>query len=485
MKEHKAIIIGIDSLEPLFVKQLINSDDSKGFSYFYEAGTVLPMRSTFPPDTVLAWPTIYTGLIPQRFRLKPELESIFDLRIASLNIRTELRGKTFWDIASTYDKKVCIINPLFAYPPWQVNGIMVSGPSFGLRGPTLSIPLRDYVKKYRLGTYGRTPLLLHEYKEVFKEAQKQLLDVFNLTTNLLKEDNYDLVFTADYTLDRIQHFFWRFSDKGDPDNPKLFNLYDDYIKEYYRLLDRLIKYFIEKYGDEYIIIVLGDHGHARRPTKLLSVEKILNPKLRQFNLHHALRDLMYLIAYYSRIDVYMYKIIRYMQLRGILGRLTLKNNKNKQKFTKTDTAETLKHFGLKEYIGIKINTLNPETRKVLKRVITEVLRRLGIVDFIVEPKEFYGVEDVMYDADLYIKLRNFGNFPERSSFLIIPNFTRHIISGGHSLHTLFMVYSKGKISFRNKEIRVQDVAPTVLTLLGLEYVLGKNLDGVSLASVIR
>mgnify|MGYP000288817219 CR=1 FL=1 len=137
MVDRKVIIIGIDSLEPRFVEPLVSKGISRGFAYFYEDGIVLRMQSTFPPDTILAWPTIYTGLIPQRFGLKPEPESISEMQIKSLDVRMKIKGKTFWDIASYLNKRVCVVNPIFCYPPWRVNGIMVSGPSFGLHGDCL------------------------------------------------------------------------------------------------------------------------------------------------------------------------------------------------------------------------------------------------------------------------------------------------------------------------------------------------------------
>jgi len=69
----------------------------------------VPLKSTFPPGTLLAWPSIYTGLLPYRFGLRPEPEKPIVLRFESLRIRNELIGKTFWDIASKNNRKVCIV----------------------------------------------------------------------------------------------------------------------------------------------------------------------------------------------------------------------------------------------------------------------------------------------------------------------------------------------------------------------------------------
>lgn len=467
----KLFIIGIDGLEPSHVSKIIENGESRGFVQFYEQGKVIPLRSTFPPDTILAWPTIYTGLIPQRFGLKPEPESPYEMKIRSLIIREKIKGKTFWDIASVHGKKVCIINPIFGYPPWEVNGIMISGPSFGVEGLTKSFPHINGIEKYKLGTYGKIPLFFHEYREMYDEAIDQLLDVFTLVNYIVSKEPFDLVFMADYTLDRIQHYLRRFNDDADPSKPLMLNPYRDYIENYYKIIDRLIAYIIDKYNDEYTIVVLGDHGHGRRPCKLLSLEKLFE-NLRgrcRFKVGSILEDLLYLYAYYMRVDAYFYKIVRFLQNKGKVKRLLLKKS-SKRLF---DVIETVKEFGLKEYVGIKVNS---ETRKInTLNIIMRILNNINVIDFAIRPEDFYEVYDVEFEADLYIKLNGFGNYPKKDSFLIIPNYTKNIISGGHSLYTSLMILPANNerpsaIEIKTTEARVQDIAPTLLELLGLREV---------------
>jgi hypothetical protein len=63
-----------------------------------------------------------------------------------------LRGKTFWDIAGKAGKRVCIINPLLAYPVWPVNGVMVNGPVF-ITGDAQAYP-EEIASAYRLPELG-------------------------------------------------------------------------------------------------------------------------------------------------------------------------------------------------------------------------------------------------------------------------------------------------------------------------------------------
>jgi predicted AlkP superfamily phosphohydrolase/phosphomutase len=462
---NRVLIIGIDSLEINIINNLISSKASKGFSFFFESGSSIPLRSTFPPDTLLAWPTIYTGLLPQRFGLKPEPESPLALRVNSYLIRNKLLGRTFWDIASKNDKKVCIVNPIFAYPPWKVNGLMVTGPSFGLKGPTISQPTRDDLLCYRLGTYGRTPLLPHEYKETLREAVEQLKSVLSLAYKLFNEDLYDIMFVADYTLDRIQHYYWRYCDPEDPLRPKFMNTFKDIIINYYRTLDCIIWKFIDRFSDDYIVIVLGDHGHSRRPLRLVSIDKLLNPKVQdRYRYAELFKHLAMLFAYYARIDNLSFWFIRKMQGRGFLGRLMTRKDSN---IIIKHVIRSIGEFGLKEFVGLKLYDSNKSKESIDK--IKKILINSGLAETAFTPHEYYDVAELLeFEADLYVKLKEIGNLQSSNSFLTLPNFTRRIISGGHSMFSVFLAYdSRKRIYFKAPFMRVQDVAPSILSITGL------------------
>jgi len=468
MKRGKLIIIGIDSLEPSFVNKLIEHGVSRGFAQFREAGIIRHLKSTFPPDTLLTWPTIYTGLLPYRFGLKPEPEDIHTLREESIKIRQKLIGKTFWDILSRKGKKVLVINPIFGYPPWKVNGFMVSGPCFGLRGKPLSQPPLEYISKYRLGTYGKTPLLPHEYKLVWNEALEQLISVFELTYKMVSEDVYDIVFFADYTLDRIQHYYWDFEVGNSASRYIWGDELRNTITNYYRLLDSMINWLIKKMGDEYTFIVLGDHGHKERPHTLIALDDILNGTRKTFSFKDVTKHILYMFLYYSGLGNISYYFVKKLQEKNLLGRLIKKktgSNSNER------MIETLWEFGLKEYVGIKVrgNKDNYSKNEILSKV-SRILIEKGLAEFVSSPSQYYELpEPVNVDADLYIKLMDgLGNMQSEGSFKYIPNYTRGIIPGGHAMYSLFMIYStRASYKVFTPIVRVQDVAPSILSIMDI------------------
>jgi predicted AlkP superfamily phosphohydrolase/phosphomutase len=71
--------------------------------------------------------SIYTGLNPAKHGIIHSFD-IFESswkNILGIDVNA-FKGRTFWDKASKCGKKVCILFPFLATPPWNVNGLMMS-----------------------------------------------------------------------------------------------------------------------------------------------------------------------------------------------------------------------------------------------------------------------------------------------------------------------------------------------------------------------
>jgi len=125
----KVVIIGIDGLDPFLLSKWKNELPNLG-SLFVDASEIT-LNSTFPPDSICAWTSIYTGENPAEHGLLESIDYLANKKLTENEDRSVVfRGKTFWDIAGRNGKTVCVINPFLAYPAWDVNGIMISGPVF-------------------------------------------------------------------------------------------------------------------------------------------------------------------------------------------------------------------------------------------------------------------------------------------------------------------------------------------------------------------
>ena len=95
-----------------------------------DRGTLAPLHSVFPADSIPAWITIYTGRSPDEHGVIQSIDYLKrDFRSFTVDL-SAFQGATFWDEASRRGKRVCVVNPFLAYPSWQVNGVMASGPVF-------------------------------------------------------------------------------------------------------------------------------------------------------------------------------------------------------------------------------------------------------------------------------------------------------------------------------------------------------------------
>ncbi len=201
----KIVVIGIDGLDPFLLKKW--EETLPNIRKLCDNSNIA-IDSTFPPDSICAWTSIYTGENPAEHGLIESIDYLSSKKLKSNEDRTaNFKGKTFWDIAGKQNKSICIINPFLAYPAWNVNGVMVSGPVFE-GGDTSGFPA-DILKKYKSPPLGGivdfpNKKNLGSFLERTKKVTKELADV---SLSVYKDYTPDLFFLAFLTLDRIKHFF--------------------------------------------------------------------------------------------------------------------------------------------------------------------------------------------------------------------------------------------------------------------------------------
>ena len=90
----------------------------------------------------------------------------------------------------------------------------------------------------------------------------------------MKKNDWDLFFMYWSTLDAIGHFFWNYYDPSDP-SYKEDDILGDVIPNMYILFDEIIGWFLDSIDKDTTIIVMSDHGHGGRPSKLVNINEIL------------------------------------------------------------------------------------------------------------------------------------------------------------------------------------------------------------------
>lgn len=270
-KKKKTIFIVLDGLDYSYIIENINRF-TLFKSLFYE-GKLHPLKSVIPADSIPSWTSIYTGMNPAEHGVIESIDYLNFKRKVKGDYSV-IKGRTFWDILGKQNKKVLVFNPFMAYPAWDVNGIMISGPVF--EDGNISTNAPDIVNIDELPPLGG--LVDHPNKNTMYEFLEHNLNLtqrqFDSFEKYLNIDDFDFAFLGILTSDRIQHFLWKYTDYKDRCYIKDNKLQDSIFKMY-ELIEYNIDHIIKVYGEQYNIVAISDHGHGRRCQKTFYVNQWL------------------------------------------------------------------------------------------------------------------------------------------------------------------------------------------------------------------
>lgn len=277
----KVLVIGVDGMDSIQLSEL--EEHLPNFKRLKEESPDVKLTSVFPPDSIPAWGSIYTGLNPAEHGIVNFIDpNSEETRIVFKELHKYYRGRTFWDFASENGKMVCVLLPYSIYPPWEVNGVMVCRTLEIVGG---DFPLKAYPEKiydeFKLSDFNVN--MFHGFPSKrnlgkFVDAcKKRTIGEAKLGLRFLNNYDADLYFIYFSALDAIQHTFWNYYDEEHPDYPGE-NKYQTVIKDFYILFDEILGKFLTAVDNDTTTIVLSDHGHGMRPVNLVNVNEILRRK---------------------------------------------------------------------------------------------------------------------------------------------------------------------------------------------------------------
>jgi len=482
MANRTILVIGIDGLDPILLSKW--KSDLPNFRNLIENEPKIELTSTYPVDSVPVWASIYTGLTPANHGILHEMDYFNHIQNNKYIESSFLSGKTFWDFAGKHGKKVCIINPFLAYPPWKVNGIMVSGPVFS-RGNSLAYPdhIFDKHNPPHLGGIVERYPSRNELSGFYEKLEKITRDRSRFALEMLQDCEWDLAFVCFIALDGIEHFFWRYFDEQDPTYPGITS-YKNTIKNFYILFDEILGRFFAL--DPKTIIVLSDHGHGMRNTKLVNINRVLME-------NNVLTANSVKATVHGRI---ISKSIGLIRRNSILHYLS---GKIIRKFPRVRTLKTsginleksqayvLELGGRKPFGGVCISAnIKDSDYESFRKYLIEKIRDIKdpetgeeLIKWICKREELYkGIYENKY-PDIVFELKDpYGINWDIHDELISFNKSHEIISGGHKRKAVFLINSKSNRSISRKSITSVDIAPTILSLLNIKDDFG--LDGSSI-----
>jgi predicted AlkP superfamily phosphohydrolase/phosphomutase len=469
----RLIVIGIDGMDPYVFEKL--QAEMPHLSSILNSGHFKHCQSVFPPDSIPAWVTIFTGEYPEKHGWLDNIDYEDIRKGAAVNKLCDLQGKTFWDRVGQAGKRVCIINPLLAYPVWPVNGVMANGPVF-INGEKQIFP-NELKAKYKLPELGGMTDFPAEKElgQFLETTLRSTRDLAQFGLDLLESERWDLFFISFFTLDRIQHFLWRFWDASDPLYPGPSSL-EDAIVRAYKTFDEIVGRFLERLDDGTGLIVLSDHGHGQRPILLLN----LNEVLRQEGLlktTEGKNNMMPLkgveIAKNTSIKLvvkllgenWLYRIGRLLpkRMRKALKKSSYLIDKEKSIAWVSDVGGGASVGGI--VINPKFNQLSLEYKNTAARILQSLERikpetNEQVIQWAKAREEDSFYPDVIFELDPRFSVG-------RSLFCpILEKSPRHqIISGGHKKEGIFFAYNCEELA--SSIHTVSDISQGIISFVSL------------------
>lgn len=492
----RILFLGIDAFDAITTRRFLNS--MPHLAAFMNQATEVKINSTFPPDSDTAWASISTGLNPARHgivRFVDPLEKSRQIQTQLVD-NTPLREKCFWDVAGRVGKRVCVLFPHLGYPLWDVNGVM-----------TARSPVADDVQVFPDRVKASYPEILDVYGprgfpgRQPREAQQFIEQLRQATTKdaafglkLMREQDWELFFIYWSTLDAVQHYFW---DDYDEDAPgyRENSPYQDVIRDFYVLFDRLVGDFLDQVEDDTAVIILSDHGHGMRPHRLFNVNELLS---RYGLLTPRNMDRRPDLRLGETVKHKLVDIISRYKLGRLAGQGMRIFPRAVQLFTKSpaiDWDETIAYAtdmsGIKAYSygGIKVqkDKLKGLEYETVRDQIIDLIKEHCVTEegapllkFIARPEELYEGPYLSLYPDIVLELEyGYGIGWSVGDALFSHSRVSSLMPGSHRRETpLFLIRTPEDRPVARNVATLMDVGPTILDLLGLSDV--EAFDGNSL-----
>ncbi|MEW6097024.1 MAG: alkaline phosphatase family protein [bacterium] len=506
MKE-KVFVIGIDGGTFEVIQLLIKEGKLPNISRIIDNGVSGELISTTPPVTAPAWVSFMTGKNPGKHGIFNFLGESHKNYKGRLLTSVDIKTTTLWSILSIAGKKMVLVNIPNIYPPFPVNGVMISGMGTPSKESTFTYPtdiyeklvsnIGDYVVDYWDNKhFNKDKRNAEFYEEIIKKMDYMTDKRRDAIFYLIREFEWDIFMVVFVLIDRLQHFFWRFIDKTHPEYDEILSKrFGNAISKGYQKIDKIIGEILDEVGEDTTVIVLSDHGFGPLH-KFFYINKWLIEK--------GLLKIKKTIPWRLRIS--------YPNIGKVLSRLKLhkfihllpegicKFSIPRLKIVPKDWPELVDWKKTKAYafdeIGININmagrepngTVQPEEYHKLIEYISDELLKLEdtetgkrIVEKIQKKEDVFTGPFMKEANDLIVLL---DHLIYQSHITFKDYFTNKSLfskpttgwNGTHRFEGILMMMGHDiKKGYKMKKHEIVDICPTILYLTGLPIL--SDMDG--------
>lgn len=487
MLHKKVLILGIDGFCLDTISKLINLSSMKYLQKLLKVSAYGKLISVPPFNSAASWTSFATGVSPGNhgiydFITPSALDNGFQI-----NSSHNIKSKTLWEITSINGKKSIIINVPMTYPPYKINGIMISGTLTPFLNSSGVYPgyILEEIKK--LGSYSvDIDYLQYEKNEDIKRLIQDLIkltkDRTNIARHFMEKLNWDLFVTVFTSSDRILHYLFGYID---PDHTWFYKReaegFRKLIVDYFNVLDECIKQLVTARPNNSILFLISDHGFGPLKKKFYMTNWLIKENLFKLDFENGKKSL-------KKTECFTKQHI-------------LPFTSDDGRSLDVDWNVTKAFPSAASTLGIYINTLckeierscNPEvTYENIRAMILQKLSHLRdsyngqkVFEEVLPREEVFHGKYINNAPDIFIKSRKM-EYSMTSKFTKNKNIIRDTEkrSGSHREDGVIIIMGSGIKKCRlDTEVRIIDIAPTALEILKINDV--TKMEGKSIYGLIN
>lgn len=505
---NRVLIIGLDGATWDVLDPWIEDGTLPHLARLRRAGSWGPLASTLPPLTAPAWSTFLTGKRPAKHGVFHFIDLFDDDRGSRPDIvnSRSLKSSTLWDIAGHHGRRLITINTPMSYPPRPVNGVMITcfltprnAPVFTYP-PELSQELAGYiidldrfidVKPFQgprdNQVVAPTLQMVREFREMTDVRAA-------IALRLMQSEPWDVFMVVFTSTDRMGHYLWPYHRSPDPNDDPNIQALCRAVREHYARLDEIVSELAAASGEDTTLVIMSDHGMGKRAAKRVHVNNWLRqrgwlvPVSSNANGASGAADLL------QRLGLPRDKVGRIIRrIPGLMKTKVVKKAAQSRPLevdTRRSQAYCMSMFDTVG--GIQIN-LEGEAKEALRRQIVDGLQHIvdpetgeQVVDRIYYGPDYYDGPFAGHAPDIAVSMKPDYACNIRLGYYSAPvtPITSPLPRGNHRMNGIFLASGPDVVANPEplKNLAIEDVAPTVLHLMGLPV--PSDMDGRAITEIL-
>jgi predicted AlkP superfamily phosphohydrolase/phosphomutase len=510
--QKKVLIIGLDGATWTVLTPWMEDGSLPNLAKLRAGGCWGELRSTIPPLTAPAWSTFLTGKNPGKHGVF-HFVALDDAPGAPVNGEAavvdgrSIKSSTLWDILGHHGRKVGVINVPMSYPPRPVNGFMITCFLTPPNAPTFTYPsqLSQQLTDYQIDLerfIDHKPFARDsnnpKQKRVVKPSLQLMREFFEMeerrsrtALGLMDSEPWDVFMVVFTATDRMGHYLWPYHCSRDLDGSPESKELHEAIYRFYVRLDENVGKLVEKAGDQTTVVVMSDHGMGPIYSKSTHWNNWLYRKgyLRIKKDTSNTPD-----GWLLRLGLPRDKIRRLVHCIPGLSSSTLVDRVKTAQTAAIDFEQSRAYYVrvFDPVGGIRINgegqakqALRDELMAAIKGIVDPATGK-PIVRWVMRREDCYNgpYADEVPDIIL-VMYPDYGSSDRLSSYSAIVTDRPSINDpGGHHIEGIFMAAGPeiGAKAEALPGLHIEDVAPTVLHLMGLPV--PSDMDGRVLIEIL-